>query len=144
MYYFVCICQLKASSINRAIDGEKQSFRKKIFKSIHQSSSQSINNKGRRRNQTENRHTIRSSYFLPVVVTLPRKFFFITIEKKNEQKIMSIMYVSSIHVLKGVNFAQIFKHGTISVISWEFKIALSSQIQFQKTYWAQSLLQNKS
>ena len=46
---------------------------------------------------------------------------------------MSIMLVSSIHVLKGVNFAQIFKHGTISMISWEFKISLSSQMQFQKS-----------
>ena len=46
---------------------------------------------------------------------------------------MSIMLVSSIHVLKGVNFAQIFKHGTISVISWELKISLSSQMQFQKS-----------
>ena len=45
---------------------------------------------------------------------------------------MSIMLVSSIHVLKGVNFVQIFKHGAISVISWEFKISLSSQMQFQK------------
>lgn len=43
--------------------------------------------------------------------------FFYYNRKKNEQKIMSIMLVSSIHVLKGVNFAQIFKHGAISVIS---------------------------
>ena len=47
---------------------------------------------------------------------------------------MSIMLVSSIHVLKGVNFAQIFKHGAISVISWEFKISLSSQMQFKKKH----------
>lgn len=44
--------------------------------------------------------------------------FFYYNRKKNEQKIMSIMLVSSILVVsKGVNFAQIFKHGTISVIS---------------------------
>lgn len=60
---------------------EKNNHLERNLKSSHQSSSQSINKKGRRRNQTENRHTTRSSYFLPVVVTLPRNFF-IAIEKK--------------------------------------------------------------
>ena len=143
MYYFVCICQLKASSINKAINGEKQSFRKKSLKAFI--------------NHLVNRSIIRAEEGIKQRIDTPldqatfcllsllsHANFFYYNRKKNEQKMMSIMLVSSIHVLKGVNFAQIFKHGTISVISWEFKISLSSQIQFQKTYWAQSLLQNKS